>query len=217
MSEPSPATEIFRFTCPGCQKVLKASIKWAGKRGVCPGCRQAVTFPAYTPPSSQSRTAKQLVALVSEEDNLTFDDNDADRLSMLLSQATCRDFGLAQKLLDGRPLSPRQWRRLLSSAAARESMRFHIEEQLERLAEIPDDDTDPTALLAAEDATNPDAWKILTRFLYFLRHDACNACQKDPTGLSCMYLAFQTFLAARKVPPDRAHNWQKICQHHLGL
>jgi len=214
---PDPATDLFRFTCPHCQKVLKARTEWAGKRGQCPGCHQPITFPAYKPPNSQSRTAKQLMAIVAHDDNLTFDDNDADRLSMLLSQATCRDFQQAQKLLDNRPLGPRQWRRLLSSAAARESMRVHIEEQLERLAEIPDDDTDPAALVAAAEATNPDAWKIITRFLYYLRHGTCESCQKDPTGLSCIYLTFESFLTARKVSPERAENWQKICHHHLGL
>jgi hypothetical protein len=217
MSEPPPTSAVFRFTCPSCHKVLKASVNWAGKRGACPNCKQPITFPAYKPPNPQSRTAQQLLALVHEEDNLTVDDTDADKLSMLLSQATCRDFQLAQKLLDNRPLSPRQWRRLLSSAAARESMRFHIEEQLERLAEIPDDDSDPSALLAAESPANPDAWKVITRFLYFLRHGPCENCQHDPTGLSCIYLAFATFLSARQVSPDRAHNWQKICHHHLGL
>ncbi|MGN6370314.1 MAG: hypothetical protein ACTHN5_18825 [Phycisphaerae bacterium] len=221
MSEPPPTSAIFRFTCPSCQKVLKANVRWAGKRGACPHCKQPITFPAYTPPNPQSRTARQLLALVHEQDNLTVDDNDTDKLSMLLSQSTCRDYHLAQKLLDNRPLSPRQWRRILNSAAARESMRFHIEEQLERLAEIPDDDSDPSALLAAADAdsprVNPDAWKIITRFLYFLRHGPCDKCQRDPTGLSCIYLAFDTFLAARQVSTDRAHNWQKICHHHLGL
>jgi hypothetical protein len=217
MSDPLPTADLFRFTCPHCQKVLKANVSWAGKRGACPGCKQPITFPAYKAPNPQSRTAKQLDALIGKEDNITVDDNDADKLSMLLSQATCRDFEHARKLLDGRPLSPRQWRRLLSSAAARETMRYHIEEQLERLAEIPDDDSDPTALLAAAEATNPDAWKIMTRFLYYLRHSNCDNCQADPTGLSCMYLSFDNFLVARQVSAERAQNWQKICHHHLGL
>jgi hypothetical protein len=95
-------------------------------------------------------------------------------------------------------------------------MRLRIEEQLERLAEIPEDDSEPTALVAAE-TTNPDAWKVITRYLYYLRHQACDNCQKDPTGLSCIYLMFETFLSARKVSEERAENWQKICHHHLGL
>jgi hypothetical protein len=217
MSEPPPTSAIFRFTCPSCKKVLKASVKWAGRRGACPNCKQPVTFPAYKAPNPKSRTAQLLLTLVNEEDNLTVDDNDADKLSMLLSQATCRDFQHAQKLLDSRPLSPRQWRRLLSSAAARESMRFDIEEQLERVADSPDDDSEASAILAAADATNPDAWKIMTRFLYFLRHGPCENCKKDPTGLSCIYLSFDNFLRARQVNAERAANWQKICHHHLGL
>ena len=106
---------------------------------------------------------------------------------------------------------------LLSSAAARESMRLRIEEQLERIAEISDDDEEPTALLAATEVTNPDAWKIIARFLYYLRHDTCEKCQRNPTGLSCIYLTVETFLQARQVSPKRADNWQKICHHHLGL
>jgi hypothetical protein len=210
---------LFRFTCPHCQKVLKARTEWAGKRGVCPTCNKAIQFPVYTAPSSSSRTAQQLIQLVSVDDNVTVDENDSDRLAMLLSQGTCRDYELARKLLDNRPLSAKQWRRLLNSAAARESMRLHIEEQLERLAEIPDDDSEPAALLAAVEAStnNPNAWKIITRFLYFLRHSHCEECQQDRTGMSCIYLTFDGFTQARQVPPDRAANWQKICHHHLGL
>lgn len=219
MSE-AQTMSLFRFTCPSCKKVLKARTEWAGKRGVCPTCNQPIQFPAYTPPSSTSRTAQQLLQLVSPEDNITFDEADSDRFSMLLSQGTCRDYDLAQKLLASRPLSPRQWRRLLNSAAARESMRLHIEEQLERLAEIPDDDSEPAALVAAADddkGAHPSAWKIITRFLYHQRHQTCPRCESDKTGLSCIYLTFDTFLTARQVPPDRAANWQKICHHHLGL
>jgi hypothetical protein len=221
MTEANTAISLFRFACPHCQKVLKARTEWAGKKGMCPTCNKPIQFPAYTPPSSASRTAQQLIQLVKPEgdDNLTFDENDSDRLAMLLSQGTCRDYGLAKKLLDGRPLSPRQWRRTLNSAAARESMRLHIEQQLERLAEIPDDDAEPAALLAAVEAStnDPNAWKIIIRFLYFLRHAACAPCQQDPTGLSCIYLTFEAFTQARQIPDDRAANWQKIVHHHLGL
>jgi hypothetical protein len=209
-------TDLFRFACPHCGKVLKARIAWAGRSGTCPSCGKVLQFPAYQTPSTKSRTAQQLLKLIAAEDNLTFDENDADRLSMLVSQCTCRDFSLGEKLLERRPLSPRQWRRLLNSAAARESMRLRIEEQLERLAEIPEDDSEPTALLAAE-TTNPDAWKIITRYLYYLRHQTCEQCRKDPTGLSCIYQTFEAFLAARRVSAERAGNWQKICHHHLGL
>jgi hypothetical protein len=155
--------------------------------------------------------------LVAGDDDATLDEGENDRLAMLLSLGTCRDYGLARKLLDGRALSPRQWRRLLNSAAARESMRLHIGEQLERLAEIPDDDSEPTALIAAADTSNPDAWKMITRYLYFLRHNTCEPCGDDPTGLSCIYLTFDAFTGARLISADRAGNWQKICHHHLGL
>jgi hypothetical protein len=219
MPETEAQLALFRFACPHCNKVLKARAEWAGKRGVCPTCNKAIQFPAYTPPSNTSRTAQQLIQLVAHDDNLTLDDTDADRLAMLLSQGTCRDFSLADKLLAHRPLSPKQWRRILNSAAARESMRLHIEEQLERLAEIPDDDSEPAALIAAAEsaAASPNAWKIITRFLYFLRHQTCHACHSDKTGLSCIYLTFEAFTTARQIAPDRAASWQKICHHHLGL
>jgi hypothetical protein len=220
MSE-TTTMSLFRFACPHCQKVLKARTEWAGKRGVCPTCNKAIQFPAYTPPSATSRTAQQLLQLVGPEDNITFDENDSDRLAMLLSQGTCHDYDLARKLLENRPLSTKQWRRALNSAAARESMRLHIEEQLERLAEIPDDDSEPAALLAAAEAagaaSHPNAWKIILRYLYFLRHGACNQCIQDRTGLSCIYLTFESFTQARQISEDRAANWQKICHHHLGL
>jgi hypothetical protein len=218
MSELSTLS-LFRFACPHCQKVLKARTEWAGKRGVCPTCNQAIQFPAYAPPSATSRTAQQLLQLVTPDDQVAFDENDADRLAMLLSQGTCRDFDLAKNHLDNRPLSPRQWRRILNSAAARESMRLHIEEQLERLAEIPDDDSEPAALLAAVEASanNPNAWKIVIRYLYFLRHATWSHCVADRTGLSCIYLTFEAFTHARQIPDERANNWQKIVHHHLGL
>jgi hypothetical protein len=220
MSE-TTTISLFRFACPHCQKVLKARTEWAGKRGVCPTCNQAIQFPAYSPPSASSRTAQQLLQLVAPEDNITFDDNDSDRLAMLLSQGTCRDYDLARTLLDNRPLSTKQWRRALNSAATRESMRLHIEEQLERLAEIPDDDSDPAALIVAAETANasshPNAWKIIVRYLYFLRHNVCPQCLEDRTGLSCIYLHFDGFSYARLISEDRAANWQKICHHHLGL
>ncbi|MCL2640596.1 MAG: hypothetical protein FWD53_07120 [Phycisphaerales bacterium] len=172
-------------------------------------------FPTSFPPAS--RTAEQLLKLVAREESVTFDEQEFDRLAMLLSQATCRDFASARKLLAARLLSPGQWRRVLNSAAARESMRVHIEEQLDRLAEIPDDDSAAGALIAEGDVADPDAWTVIARFLYYLRHDYCDACRRDSTGLSCIYLSFDSFLQVRLISADRAKNWQKIIRHHLGL
>ncbi len=98
MPEPAAPPELFRFTCPHCQKVLKARTQWAGRTGTCPNCKSSIEFPKYSAPSAKSRTAQQLLQLISEEDNITFDEDDADRLSMLLSQATCRDFFLAKNI-----------------------------------------------------------------------------------------------------------------------
>src|SRR6185369_15508992 len=108
----------------------------------------------------QSRTATELTKLLAIDDHPDFTEQNSDRLSMLLAQATCRDFGLAQKLLSDRALSPRQWRRVLNSAAARESMRLLIDQQLDRLPDITDDE-EPAALAAAEQPTNPNAWKVI--------------------------------------------------------
>src|ERR1700743_3101180 len=94
--------DLIRFPCPHCKKILKARARWAGRRGTCPRCNQPILFPpagSGTAPDLQSRTVKQLHTLISEDDNITIDEADSDRLSMLLSLATCRDFQAAQKLL----------------------------------------------------------------------------------------------------------------------
>jgi hypothetical protein len=215
MSEAS--TQVFRFTCPHCQKVLKAPLEWSGKRGVCPGCQKPVTFPKFTAPSNRSRTAEQLQKVVSEGDNTTLEEAESDQMAMLLSLGTCGDYQKAMKVQAGRLFSARQWRRILNSAAARETMRLHIEEQLDRLAEIPDDDDDPAALVVAGEATNPDAWKVFSRYLYFLRHGTCDHCKVDVTGMTCLYLTWDQFTKARLIPADRSANWEKIFKHHLGL
>ncbi len=213
MSETS--TLLFRFTCPFCRKVLKAPMEWSGKRGTCPGCQRSVDFPEVR--SGKSRTVEQLLKLVSDNDNFTCDENEADQLAMMLSLGTCDDYQKAVRLLADRELSVRQWRRVLNSAAARENMRLHIEEQLDKLAVIADDDDDPAALVVAADATNPNAWKIMARFLYYLRHGTCANCKEDITGMSCLYLGWATFTEARLIQPERAANWEKIFKHHLGL
>jgi len=39
---------FIRFTCPGCQKILKVGDKFAGKTSKCPGCAAPVTVPAFS-------------------------------------------------------------------------------------------------------------------------------------------------------------------------
>lgn len=209
-------TQVFRFTCPNCQKVLKAPAEWAGRRGVCPFCQRTVTFPKVQD-LPRSRTADQLLKLISPDEDMLPDEQEADKIAMLLSQGTCRDYLLASKLIGTQAFSARAWRRILNSAAGREAMRFKIEEQLEKLAEIPDDDEDPAALVVASEQTNPNAWKIMVRYLYYLRHGTCDRCKDDMTGLRCMYLTWDDFCKTRLIQRDRAANWEKICKHHLGL
>ncbi len=113
----------YRCTCSQCQKVLKIRTDWAGRRGVCPHCQATVEFPPFKAPVAGSATAQLLLKLVSDEDEESFDEMQTDRLAMLLSQATCRDFQLATQWLNGRALSARQWRRTLNAADVREGMR----------------------------------------------------------------------------------------------
>ncbi|GEM_PF-2330529 len=211
--------QVFRFTCPNCQKVLKARMDWSGKRGLCPGCQKTVQFPAFSAPSPKSRTVEQLLKLVSQHDNIALDELETDQLAMLLSLGTCGDYHKAVVLIAERQFSARQWRRILNSAAARENMRLHIEEQLDRLAEIPDEEEeeDPAAIVVAAETTNPNAWKIMSRYLYYARHGTCDNCKADLTGMSCLYLNWDSFTNLRLINSDRAANWEKILSHHLGL
>ena len=208
MSDDSKSSAVYRFACPHCLKVLKIRNDWAGKKGICPHCKAKVEFPTVTEATSTgSPTTHQLLKMIVEQDDPAFDDDQIDRLALLFSQATCNDYHLAEKMLIGqapgateiRGLSPRQWRRALNSADLRESMRLHIAQRI-GIPEGPAND-EPAALAAATDNAAPNAWTILARFLYYQRHGICDACKINPTGLNCMYLTFDTFLAARAIPP----------------
>jgi hypothetical protein len=208
---------MYRCTCPHCQKVLKLRIEWAGKKGACPQCKNEVQFPAYQRPSSKSATTQQLLKNVAEVDEPSLDDGQAEQLALLLSQGTCIDYGMADQLLDGRALSPRQWRRIVNSADLREGMRHRLEQQLE--GELPPSDgkDEPISLQAASETATPNAWKVLSRFLYYQRHGKCSACAMNPTGMECMYRDFELLLDARQVPESRAENWKALLHRFLGL
>jgi hypothetical protein len=211
------AASLYRCTCPHCQKVLKIRTEWAGKRGTCPQCRGTVEFPAFRAPSSNSATTQQLLKLVRADDDPTFDESQAERLSLLLSQGTCIDYGMADTLLASRPLSPRQWRRVLNAADLREAMRLRFDARIDEETDVTESADEPVALLAAADAATPNAWKILSRFLYYQRHRACEACEANPTGLTCIYRSFDAFQEARLIPEARAENWKALLHRHLGL
>jgi hypothetical protein len=197
--------------------VLKIRPEWAGKRGTCPQCRNIVEFPAFRAPSARSATTQHLLKVVAAEDDPSIDDLQSERLALLLSQGTCTDYRMADKLLAGRSLSPRQWRRVLNAADARESMRLRLEAHLEHAETHASTGEEPLAVLAAADAATPNAWKILARLVYFQRHGTCEACKANPTGLACIYRTFDSFLDARKIPEDRASNWKSILHLHVGL
>jgi hypothetical protein len=217
MSESSPAVSHYRCICPHCQKVLKIRVDWAGKKGVCPQCRGAVDFPPFRMPSASSATQKQLLRLIGEADNPTLDDGQIDRLALLFSQGTCRDYQMADQLLRDRTLSPRQWRRVLSAADLRESMRLRIEQRLTAPPAPDPDDSEAAALWAVGDTASPNAWRILARYLYFQRHGYCDKCNANPTGMHCIYLTFDGFLAARSIPLPRADHWHDLLHLNVGL
>jgi hypothetical protein len=220
-----------RFACPGCGKVLKVRADWAGRAATCPACHATLTIPAAPDVPASSRIARQLAELVGADESETersLDDRDAEQLAMLLAQGTCRDYGLARKLLSAQARKPaaREWRRILNSAAAQESLRTKIEEAVAEgqdrgsLGEgngKADAEAEPIPLLVAQENHAPRAWTILSRYLYYLSHDACDACREDPTGLACMYLNFERFLAARRINEERAAGWHAAIQQHLGI
>lgn len=208
-------TPVFRLPCPHCQRVLKVPLEWAGRRGACPACQKPIEFPkSLATQVTQSKLGETILSLVSESDE-GLDDKTFDQVALLLSQGTCRDYQLAKAALGDRRLSARQWRRILAAAGTRESMRQHIESQLDRLPDIAEDEVPSLAVVEAP--PSQDAWQIMARYAYYLRHDTCPACKDDPTGLHCIYLNYTDFAKARNIPADRSARWEKIVQHLLGL
>lgn len=212
----SPAPR-YRCTCPHCKKVLKIRPEWAGKRGTCPQCLKPVDFPMLRPIASHSATTHQLLKLVSEDDDPMLDDAQSERLSLLLSQGACIDYRMADELLKERALSPRQWRRILNAADLREAMRLRFEAQAATDGPATNGDDEPLAMQLAADDAAPNAWKILSRFLYYQRHGTCAGCNVNPTGTACIYRTFESLLEARNIPESRAGNWKSILHRHLGL
>lgn len=206
---------VFRLPCPHCQRVLKIPADWAGRKGACPACGESVEFPRTLASNiATSKLGEQIMKMLSESDE-SIEEKNSDHISMLLSQGTCRDYQLVKEALGDLRPSARQWRRMLSSAAVRESMRQHIESQLDRLPEIPEDEV--PSLAVAEAPAHQDAWRILARYAYFLSHGTCKACKENPTGLHCLYLSYDHFAKLRSIAKDRSDRWQTVCQHLLGL
>ena len=99
----------------------------------------------------------------------------------------------------------------------REGMRLRLESRMEDAPEETNGSDEPLAMLAAADAATPNAWKIMSRFLYYQRHGACEPCSVNPTGMVCIYRTFEALLEARAVPPARSENWKALLHRHLGL
>ena len=211
----SASTAVFRLPCPHCQRVLKIPVAWAGRKGACPSCGKPIEFPkSLATEVAQSRLGETILEMVCESDE-PMDEKAFDQLALLLSQGTCRDYQLVRTTLGDRKLSVRQWRRVLSSASTRETMRQSIESQLDTLPDISEDEMPTMAAIDAPPAL--DSWQVMARYAYFLRHETCDACKEDPTGLHCIYLSFGDFAKARQISDDRAQRWEKVCQHLLGL
>jgi hypothetical protein len=208
-------SQVLRLPCPHCQRVLKIPFAWAGKRGTCPACNKSIAFSkTLVTEVAQSKLGESIRSMLAENDE-PLDEKAFDQVTLLLSQGTCRDYKLVLTTLGDRKLSAKQWRRALSAAAARESMRLHIESQLDRLPDIEEDEV--TSLAVIEAPAAHDSWQIIARFGYFLRHDTCSKCKEDPTGLRCIYLNYADFLKARQISDERSQRWEKVAQHLLGL
>lgn len=212
---PPASSAILRIPCPHCQRVLKIPLQWAGRRGTCPACGEKVAFPASLATQiAKSKLGEQLLGMINESDD-PLDEKSADQLALVLSQGTCNDYQLARGLLGERRLSAKQWRSVLVAAGAREAMRQHVELQAQQIDALPEDDLPVLATL--ETPAGPESWRIMARFAYFLRHQTCDGCKEDPTGLHCMYLSYEAFAKARSITPERSDRWEKVCQHLLGL
>ncbi len=212
MSNDADTLEVFRFSCPHCRKVMRVPLDRGGTPGTCPHCREKVAFPEFRKPSGSSATTKQLLKQLSAEDDPSVDEAAVEKLSLYLSQGTCRDYAMAHGLLKKRALSARQWRKVLNNADLRERMRLRLEQRIEG-----DASEEPIALEVAGEVLSSRAWEVLARFLYFQRHPTCEGCKKDPTGMECVYLTFEDFLTRREIASSRAGRWRTLLQHQLGL
>jgi hypothetical protein len=219
----TPYLNLYRFTCPHCSRILKAPVQWAGRRGVCPNCQKSVDFPTTALGQANSWTAEQLGKVIAPIDAL-LDDNEMDRLAMLLAQGTCMEYRMATELLELRQPSARQWRRMLSLAEHRESLRLDLLAQLDRPALFEDDslldDATPSLALPPEAGAltlGARATQIVMRYLHQMRHGQCPNCQENPTGMACIYRDFDAFLGASKWNAARIAKWDRATRESLGL
>ncbi len=220
---PNLSENMYRFACPSCHHMLKAPLSWAGRRGACPKCHEELMFPRKTSLFRvEGEGAKTLLKLVSESAQPLPEDQ-VDRLSLLLSQGTCLDYTLAQRLLAGRSLPPRQWRRLLPIAGTREAMRLQLSDAVEQLESAGQGDAAATeelsVVLPPEDGVDEFAlaWEIIVRYQDFVRNGTCVNCQSDPTGLHCVYHSFGDFGELRSLDGEDCRRWAKLCRQIFGL
>ncbi len=48
-NRPGESEPIYHFNCPSCGQRLRYKAKQRGRQGMCPRCRNPLTFPAATP------------------------------------------------------------------------------------------------------------------------------------------------------------------------
>ena len=179
-------------------------------------------FPAPRIDMKESWTAQQVQKLLTIEDQ-PIDRAAADRLAMLLAQGTCREYAMASELIPLGRLSAHQWRRVLIHAGMRENMRH----DLSRMSS-----TTPPAAARADGASAADdlAWlrepvtdasvtgcRIMIRFLHAQRHPTCPDCQRNRTGMACLYQSYDGFLRATAWSAEKQRKWETACRHGLGL
>ncbi len=211
---------LYRFACPRCAGTLKAPVQWAGRRGVCPRCQNALVFPETALAEGAAKTAQMIMHLVSESEAPLLG-MQADKLAMHLSQGICRHFAMANELLGERPQPVRQWRRMLKLAAAREAVRLSLSTAMEQA--LATGQTGAAATLAAGDLREDSldfsapAWQVIVRYQDYLLHHVCRHCRHDWSGSKCMYRSFGEFVKVRQVSPELLEKWQRVCQHVFGF
>ncbi len=221
--------EFLRFACSHCRKVLKVRAETAGAsggRGRCPQCRGEVEFEAMHAQMGRSWMGRAILRRMSDGADAKFAEQEFRRLGLLLSQGTCRDYGLAGDLLAGRKLPARQWRRVLHAAAVQEGMRRRIEtvtaagETAVGGFSLCADNGEGGADAAGKTWTprcEEIAWDIMARFVYQQKHGVCAACQGNPTGLACADLEFERFCGVHEIAAERAERWRGIIRRQVGV
>ena len=206
-------TSFRRFVCAHCGKVLKVRAGVSGEggvRGKCPQCGIEVEF-SRRDQDKKSGMAQAILRRVGVTET-GFSIEQFARLSLLLSQGTCRDYALAAELLGERELPAKRWRLVLREAVVRERMRRRMEEC------VPGDSGLEGAFSWCDEfEASEGAWQVMARFLHHQRQGDCGRCRENPTGLACVYLEFESFMEKCDIAEKRAGRWRELVMEMIGV